>query len=253
MSSSSIPSNITGIGAQMSGATNLQPGSSGSTSTPVAGDQTKFQSGGGGFTTPSLIGAGTPEGSIRGSVGNLYWDTTANVLYVKDTGANTITGWVAMATQGVWTTYTPLVTATLAGTNPTFPTGAIITGNYMIQGKTMFLNLKYLAAGIVGGADGTQSYQYSLPVGYTIDTAKAVIPSQLGNVSASGMNGGCIGSGFGRNNTAANAAGLMVVPLSTTTIGAYFEGATRLIGAGALAMTGAANTMISMTCQIPIL
>jgi len=66
------------------------------------------------------------------------------------------------------------------------------------------------------------------------------------------MDGGTIGSGFGRNATGGNSSGLIVMPLSTTTIGAYFEGQNRLMGAGSLAMTGASNTMYSFVCQIPL-
>ena len=45
-----------------------------------------------------LTGTGTPEGAVVGSVGDLYTDTTggaSTVLYVKESGAATNTGWVA--------------------------------------------------------------------------------------------------------------------------------------------------------------
>lgn len=252
MAVTSIQSNISGVSLQMSGATTGLSGTSGSTSTPVAGDQTKFQSGGGGFATPTLTGAGTPESVVIASIGNQYFDTTANVLYIKKTGGNTTTGWIATAQAGTWVSYTPIITATSAGTNPTLPTSATITGSYSVVGKIMHLNIKYFAATTAGGVNGTQSYQYSLPVGYVIDTTKAAIPSVITDTAGSGLDGGTLGSGFGRNATASNSSGLIVMPLSTTSIGAYFEGQTRLIGAGSLAMTGAANTTISMICQIPL-
>jgi hypothetical protein len=209
--------------------------------------------GDGAFASAFQTGAGSPESVITGSVGDGYWDTTANLLYIKSTGDNTTTGWAA-TTNGVasWTTYTPTITATSAGTNPTLPTAATITAAYMVLGKTMFLNMKYFSASTTGGVDGTQSYQYSLPIGYTIDLTKVSVPSVLTNTSGSGLDGGTIGAGYGRNATGGNSAGLNVMPLSASTIGAYFEGQTRLIGAGALSMTGASNTMYNFNCVIPI-
>lgn len=48
--------------------------------------------GGGGGIGATYSGSGTPEGVQSGDPGNLYWDATNNVLYVKDTGAGN-TGW----------------------------------------------------------------------------------------------------------------------------------------------------------------
>lgn len=48
---------------------------------------------GGGGTGGTYSGSGTPEGSQTGDPGNLYWDATNNVLYVKDTGTGN-TGWL---------------------------------------------------------------------------------------------------------------------------------------------------------------
>lgn len=45
-----------------------------------------------------LSGVGAPSGVVKGSVGDLYLRTdgsTSTVLYVKETGADTLTGWVA--------------------------------------------------------------------------------------------------------------------------------------------------------------
>ena len=56
--------------------------------------------------------------------------------------------------------------------------------------------------------------------------------------------------GFGRN--ASTGSGIGVVPLSSTTFGFYYDPQTRLVGAGALATTGAANTSIWATLCIPI-
>jgi hypothetical protein len=40
-----------------------------------------------------LAGAGSPEGVVIGNPGWTYWDTTNQVLYVKNTGTGTNTGW----------------------------------------------------------------------------------------------------------------------------------------------------------------
>lgn len=152
---------------------------------------------------------------------------------------------------GTTTNYTPVVTST-TGTNPTLPTSATISAYYSVEGKMMTLNFKYFAATTTNGVDGTQSYAYSMPAGYTIDLTKAAVPSVITNTSGSGLDGGTIGSGFGRNATASNSSGLGVVPLSSTTFGFYFEAATRLVGASALAATGASNTAIWATLRIPI-
>jgi len=50
-------------------------------------------SGGGGGTGATYSGSGSPEGVQTGSPGNTYWDATNDVLYVKDTGTATNTGW----------------------------------------------------------------------------------------------------------------------------------------------------------------
>jgi len=50
-------------------------------------------------TTQIKTGQGTPEGAVKGSVSNLYLRTdggTNTTLYVKESGNETLTGWVAM-------------------------------------------------------------------------------------------------------------------------------------------------------------
>jgi hypothetical protein len=52
------------------------------------------------FVTSDSIksGAGTPEGSVRGSIGNVYLRSDGGAstsFYVKESGINTTTGWVA--------------------------------------------------------------------------------------------------------------------------------------------------------------
>lgn len=47
--------------------------------------------GGGGLTFST--GTGSPEGTVSGSPGDTYWDTSTNFYYVKVTGTATTTGW----------------------------------------------------------------------------------------------------------------------------------------------------------------
>lgn len=49
--------------------------------------------GGGGSGLTFSTGSGSPEGSVVGSPGDSYWDTTNNLYYVKVTGTATNTGW----------------------------------------------------------------------------------------------------------------------------------------------------------------
>lgn len=153
--------------------------------------------------------------------------------------------------QTTWTAWTPVVTGSVS--NPTLPTSAVFNCNYLIIGKVMFANFKYYAAAITGNSPGSGVYRWSIPAGYTIDTTNTPIPTVQTDTANAGIDGGCIGSGFGRNATASNSAGLNVMPLTSTTFGFWFEAQNRLVGSGALATNGAANTAISATMQIPIL
>lgn len=171
---------------------------------------------------------------------------TSNVV-ITQLGSSAV---IAGVYPGTWTSYTPTITATAAGTNPTLPTSATITGSYTVQGKVMLLNVRYSALAITGGTAGTQSYAFSIPGGYTIDTTKATLPSDVTNTSLSGFDGSTVGTGFARNS--ANTGAATVVPVSTTGLGLFTESNVRLIGSGAFALNGAANTSISFTAQVPI-
>lgn len=50
--------------------------------------------GGGGGTVTTLSGAGSPEGSVTGSPGYTYFNTTDGSFWVKQTGVSTNTGWI---------------------------------------------------------------------------------------------------------------------------------------------------------------
>lgn len=48
-------------------------------------------------TVPALIPTtGSPEGVINASPPSLAWDSTNKILYIKDTGVNTNTGWIEL-------------------------------------------------------------------------------------------------------------------------------------------------------------
>ncbi len=45
-------------------------------------------------------GIGTPEGSVKGSQGDIYRDLDAPALYLKTSGTSTTTGWEILGMQG---------------------------------------------------------------------------------------------------------------------------------------------------------
>jgi len=51
-----------------------------------------FGSGSGG----THCGSGSPEGVVPASCGETYYDTSSGDFWVKETGTNTTTGWVAL-------------------------------------------------------------------------------------------------------------------------------------------------------------
>jgi hypothetical protein len=178
---------------------------------------------------------------------NWSLDTERSYLEITQLGSSAV---YAGVYPGVWTNYTPTITATASGTNPTLPTGATITGSYTVQGRTMFLNVRYSSLGTAGGATGTQSYSFGLPAGFTIDLSKAPLPTDVTNTSLSGFDGSSVGNGFARNS--ANSGAFVVMPVTSTGVGGFVENNVRLIGAGSFALNGASNTIIGFTAQIPI-
>ena len=101
------------------------------------------------------------------------------------------------------------------------------------------------------GTAGTQSYFFNLPPGYAIDLTKVSLPTDLTNTALSGFDGSTIGTAYMRNS--ANNGGGTVVAVSTTGVGIFTDNNARLVGSGAFSLNGAANTSISLVCQIPIL
>lgn len=169
-------------------------------------------------------------------------------LVITQLGSSAV---IAGVYPGTWTTYTPTITATAGGTTPTLPTGAFITGSYTVQGKVMLLNIRYSSAGTALATAGTQSYSFNLPGGYTIDTTKAILPTDLTNASLSGFDGSTIGTAYMRN--AANNGAGTIVAVSTIGVGIFSDNNARLVGAGSFSLNGASNTSISLVCQIPLL
>lgn len=53
---------------------------------------------GGGGSTGTYVGSGSPEGATVASPGNTYWDTAGQALWLKNTGSSTNTGWVLVVT-----------------------------------------------------------------------------------------------------------------------------------------------------------
>lgn len=51
---------------------------------------------GGAAATGNLFGSGSPEGAVTGSRGYTYFDTANQIFYVKNTGDDSDTGWLAM-------------------------------------------------------------------------------------------------------------------------------------------------------------
>lgn len=119
MSSTSTPGSILGIVAPMTGATTGVAGTAGSAPAPIAGSHTKFLSGSGTYLSAAQNGSGSPESLVMGSIGDLYLDTTASTLYVKNTGSNTNAGWVsASSSKSVFfATLSASQTTNLATTN----------------------------------------------------------------------------------------------------------------------------------------
>jgi hypothetical protein len=157
---------------------------------------------------------------------------------------------IAGSYPGTWTSYTPTVTGSVA--NPTTPTSATFNCAYKVEGKTLYINFKYYAPTTTGGVDGTGAYLYSIPAGYLIDTTKVAIPTVISTAANAGIDGGTIGAGFIRNSTAANSAGMWVMPLSTTQFGFWAETAPGLQSSAKFSMQGAAQMAIGATLQIPI-
>ncbi len=116
---------------------------------------------GSGGSFPDFTGSGSPEGVQTANVGQSYVDTTNGALYFKLSGAATNTGW-ALGSN---------VLTAIAGTLPTVgfladgggdlqllaPDGAgVLIGDGNSQ-QGLGNGLRYL-----GGADGSQSWQFTL-------------------------------------------------------------------------------------------
>lgn len=151
-----------------------------------------------------------------------------------------------------WLSYTPSITATV---NPTLPTTNILNAMYMVVGKVMFINFNLSYASQTGLANGTGTYNFSIPSGFTIDTTKALIPSAIGATTDAGYDGTGIGT-FLVSNNASNYTG-KVVALTSTTLGLFgttFSGGNRGLRGSANGQfgEGTSPSTYSFTAQIPI-
>lgn len=114
MSSSFIPSNISGLSAPFTGATTGIQGTSGSVPTPAVGNHTRLLRGDATWAGAFSVGSGSPNSVIIGSIGDAYYDSTGLQTYVKTAGNNSNTGWSVEASVFIGkrsltsgTTYTP--------------------------------------------------------------------------------------------------------------------------------------------------
>jgi hypothetical protein len=174
-------------------------------------------------------------------------NSASSYAYIQQIGSTA-------TTVPTWQSYTPTITG--GTTNPTLPTSSVLNASYLVDGKTMFINFTLSYSSQTGGANGSGSYRFGLPSGYTIDTAKAIIPTSTGTAADAGYDGVSIGT-FQVSNSAANYFG-KVVAITSTEVGMFgttlsgVERGLRGSTSGAILMN-AAPTAYSFTAQIPIL
>jgi hypothetical protein len=192
--------------------------------------------------------------TITGVVGTLQTDLTT-----LQTNLTTLTNdYMSFKSQTAttaptWTSYTSTVTAPTS--NPVLPTSAIKNASYIVQDKTLFINFQLSYSAQAGGSNGTGIYNFSIPAGYTIDTAKAIIPSLTGTAADSGYDGTQIGT-YQISNGGTNYVG-KVVALTSTTVGLFgttLSGTQRGLrgSTSGSMMENTAPTTYSFVAQIPI-
>jgi hypothetical protein len=173
-------------------------------------------------------------------------NSSSSYAYIQQIGSTA-------TTVPTWNSYTPTITG--GTTNPTLPTSSVLNASYLVDGKTMFLNFTLSYSSQTGGANGSGSYRFGLPAGYTIDTTKAIIPTSTGTAADAGYDGVSIGT-FQVTNSAANYFG-KVVAITSTEVGMFgttlsgVERGLRGSTSGAILMNSA-PTAYSFTAQIPI-
>lgn len=97
-----------------------------------------------------LHGAGSPEGSVTSTPGDLYRDTTNGVLYVKASGSGN-TGWVSMPTNDGNTPVWVKVTKTFGNLSAAALTNDIEVLSLAAKGVIHAVKIKHSAA-FTGGA-----------------------------------------------------------------------------------------------------
>jgi hypothetical protein len=107
------------------------------------------------------------------------------------------------ANPSSWTPFTTTITADT--TNPTIGSTSTITSYYWLTGKMLSIQLSFTADGT--GTNGSGTYLFNLPAGYTINTTvcPSIIGSPLGGFGPCflWLNGGNygIGNAFNYNGT----------------------------------------------------
>lgn len=126
-------------------------------------------------------GSGTPEGAISGSIGDIYQRTNGSVgtsLYIKESGADTTTGWVAVS---------PSITGAIGGT---FSTGHVIFGS-----------------ATPSSVSGSNTMTYSLTGGFSVNRSSGsrteTFGLSAGNFTMTGADNTLIGWKSGGSHTSA--------------------------------------------------
>ena len=149
--------------------------------------------------------------------------------------------------MGVWTAYTPSIGGTT--TAPTLATTHTKNANYMVLGKSLFINWLYNHTFATGSTAGAGSYTFNIPGGFTIDTSLVIIGTQ----TTSGNDYTPIGSGTVTQD--GNTSATSVIAQSSTTLmlkTIYNSGpALGLVGNGNYTMT-INNQSILFTAVIPV-
>jgi hypothetical protein len=175
-------------------------------------------------------------------------DAGSSYAYIQQLGSSA----VGTTTIAEWADYTPTITSH-GGAALTKATVNTEKASYKIVGKTMHLKYMYYAASATGATAGTAGipYAWSIPAGYTIDTATALIPTVISSASRAGIDGTPLG-GADVSATGGVTSTARVVPLSTTTVGIYDTIDFSLVRNGRFTFNSA-NASYAFTAEIPIL
>jgi hypothetical protein len=134
-------------------------------------------------------------------------------------------------------------------------------GLYKVVGKSLLIKFVYTHPNNTGynEGSGTLPYQISIPSGFTIDTTKANIPSNLASSSQNGAGKDALplGNGIYLSNGFPFSSPCKIVPLSSSALGVYLSAsgttiANTLWGCGQ-SYYGATSVGLEFEANIPIL